>query len=103
MQYRQLGDTDLIVSRICFGCWQLSPRFWGDVDLEPWRAAIRAALDCGVNFIDTADAYGDGYAETELGNFLASEKLRDRFVLATKFYWNFETEDRSTMTKAPLR
>jgi aryl-alcohol dehydrogenase-like predicted oxidoreductase len=94
MQYRQLGDTDLIVSRICFGCWQLSPRFWGDVDLEPWRAAIRAALDCGVNFIDTADAYGDGYAETELGNFLAAEKLRDRFVLATKFYWNFETEDR---------
>ena len=40
MRYRQLGDTDLIVSRICFGCWQLSPRFRGNVDLERWRAAI---------------------------------------------------------------
>ncbi|MCF7838609.1 MAG: aldo/keto reductase [Candidatus Marinimicrobia bacterium] len=90
MQYRQLGQTDLMVSRICFGCWQLSPRFWGDVAVEPWEAAVRKALDVGVNFIDTADAYGDGAAEAALGNLLASEGLRDRFILATKFLWNFE-------------
>ncbi len=94
MEYTQLGTTDLNVSRICFGCWQLSPRFWGDVDLEPWRDALRAALDVGVNFIDTADAYGEGYAEDELGKFFADSGLRDRYVLATKFYWNFETEMR---------
>lgn len=94
MQYTQLGTTDLNVSRICFGCWQLWPRFWGEVDLDEWRAALRASLDSGVNFIDTADAYGDGFAESSLGDFFAAEGCRDRFVLATKFYWNFETESR---------
>jgi len=94
MDYTQLGRTDLMVSRICFGCWQLSPRYWGEVDLAQWRTAVRAALDAGVNFIDTADAYGDGYAESSLGDFLAAEGLRDKFILATKFYWNFEQEER---------
>ncbi|MCA9417521.1 MAG: aldo/keto reductase, partial [Candidatus Omnitrophica bacterium] len=92
MEYRQLGKTDLIVSRICFGCWQLSPRFWGEVPLEPWHAALKKSVDLGVNFIDTADAYGDGYAEESLGDFLKKEGLRDKFILATKFYWNFQGE-----------
>ncbi len=91
MQYRQLGQTDLNVSRICFGCWQLSPSWWGEVPVEPWAAAVQAALDAGVNFIDTADAYGDGLAETELGKLFQREGHRDRFVLATKFDWNFST------------
>ncbi len=94
MQYAQLGKTDLRVSRICFGCWQLSPAWWGAVPLGPWEKAVTAALDAGVNFIDTADAYGDGAAETALGDLLARENLRDRFVLATKFYWNFERPER---------
>lgn len=92
MQHRQLGKTDLIVSRICFGCWQLSPRFWGEVPLDPWHEALRRSVDLGVNFIDTADAYGDGYAEETLGDYLHKEGLRDEFVLATKFYWNFQKE-----------
>jgi len=99
MKYAQLGKTDLTVSRICFGCWQLSPRFWGDVDLGPWGKAIRRALDLGVNFIDTADAYGDGYAESSLGDFLAKEGLRDRFIVATKFFWNFQGERRHPDTR----
>jgi len=90
VKYTQLGRTDLIVSRICFGCWQLSPRFWGQVDLDQWRAALNSALDLGVSFIDTADAYGEGYAESSLGDWFAREKTRDRFVLATKFYHDFE-------------
>jgi len=94
MQYTQLGKTDLVVSRICFGCWQLSPRFWGEVPLEEWRQALRSAMDLGVNFVDTADAYGEGYAEESLGDFLAAEKCRDRFLIATKFYWNFEQAER---------
>lgn len=99
MRNRQLGKTDLVVSRICFGCWQLSPRFWGEVPLEPWKAAVKKALDVGVNFIDTADAYGEGYAEASLGQFLAAEGLRDRFALATKFYWNFEGKTRHPDTR----
>lgn len=99
MQYVQLGKTDLTVSRICFGCWQLSPRFWGEIPLKPWEQALRKALDLGVNFIDTANAYGDGYAEECLGKFLAAEKLRDRFIIATKFYWNFRGEERFPDTR----
>lgn len=94
MKHTQLGATDLIVSRICFGCWQLSPKFWGEVPIEPWRAALKKALDVGINFIDTADAYGDGYAESCLGDLLKKEGLRDRFIIATKFFWNFEGEKR---------
>jgi aryl-alcohol dehydrogenase-like predicted oxidoreductase len=94
VQYQQLGHTDLIVSRICFGCWQLSPRFWGKVPLKDWREAVNEAVDLGINFIDTAGAYGDGYAETSLGNHLARTRLRDRFIIATKFYWNFRAPER---------
>jgi len=93
LDYVRLGKTDLEVSRICFGCWQLSPRFWGQVDLDEWRAALRKAADVGVNFIDTADAYGEGYAESSLGDWFAADGMRDRFVLATKFYHNFEDPD----------
>ncbi|TVR54386.1 MAG: aldo/keto reductase [Spirochaetaceae bacterium] len=94
MEYVQLGKTDLMVSRICFGCWQLSPAFWGDVAIDPWQDAVRAALDVGVNFIDTADAYGEGLAESELGQLLAADRLRDRFIVATKFYWRFTNGER---------
>ena len=89
MQLRTLGSSDLQVSPICFGCWQLSPAWWGVVPVEPWAKAVKTALDHGVNFIDIADAYGDGLAETELGKLFQREGVRDRFVLATKFYWNF--------------
>jgi aryl-alcohol dehydrogenase-like predicted oxidoreductase len=99
MQYLQLGKTDLRVSRICFGCWQLSPRFWGDIPQDEWTAAVRRSLDLGVNFIDTADAYGDGFAEESLGRVLRAHNLRDRFLIATKFYWNFEGEGRFPDTR----
>lgn len=89
MKYTRLGTTDLEVSRICFGCWQLSPSFWGEVPTGPWADAVRSALKLGVNFIDTADAYGEGHAETELGKLLKQDGTRDQFVLATKFFWNF--------------
>jgi aryl-alcohol dehydrogenase-like predicted oxidoreductase len=88
--YRQLGKTDLMVSRICFGCWQQSPAYWGELAQDVWEKAVVGALDHGVNFIDTADAYGDGYAETRLGQVLAQHGLRDRYLIATKFYWNFD-------------
>lgn len=99
MKYLQLGKTDLMVSRICFGCWQLSPKFWGDVPVEAWQGAVRKAVDLGINFIDTADAYGDGYAEEMLGDLVKREGLRERLVVATKFYWNFERDPRIPDTR----
>jgi aryl-alcohol dehydrogenase-like predicted oxidoreductase len=89
MKYIQLGRTDLNVSRLCFGCWQLSPNFWGNISHEDWKKAVNRSLDLGINFIDTADAYGDGDGETLLGDYLKEQKLRDKFIIATKFYWNF--------------
>ncbi len=99
MQYRQLGQTDLKVSKICFGSWQLSPHFWGDVPLKPWEAALREAIANGINFFDTADAYGNGHAEKSLGAFFKREGLRDKIVLASKFYWNFTHDTRLPDTR----
>ncbi|MCM8822990.1 MAG: aldo/keto reductase [Candidatus Omnitrophica bacterium] len=93
MKYTQIGKTDLIVSRICFGCWQLSPRFWGNISIEQWNIALERAMELGINFIDTADVYGDGMAETVLGEFLQSHKCRQKLIIATKFYWNFQDPD----------
>ncbi|HOK79715.1 MAG TPA: aldo/keto reductase [bacterium] len=90
MKYIQLGKTDLVVSRICFGCWQLSPRFWGNISLDDWNAAMKKAMDAGINFIDTAQAYGEGYAERVLGDFLEKNRCRKNLIIATKFYWNIE-------------
>lgn len=94
MQYMQLGKSGLLVSRICFGCWQLSPRFWGEVAIGPWRKALDTAVGLGVNFIDTAGAYGDGYAEEMLGDYFKDSGNREHFVLATKFYWTFKKAKR---------
>ena len=85
------GATGLSVSPICFGTWQLSPRFWGDVPKADMLAAMRGAVDVGVNFFDTADAYGDGHAETVLGEFLR-EAPRDEVVVCTKVFNHFNPD-----------
>jgi len=86
-----LGHTELKVSPVCFGTWQLSPRFWGEVPKESVLAAMNRAFDGGVNFFDTADAYGDGYGETVLGEFLAG-KPRDELVICTKVFNHFNPD-----------
>ena len=86
-----LGRTELKVSPVCFGTWQLSPRFWGEVPKESVLAAMNRAFDGGVNFFDTADAYGDGYGETVLGEFLAG-KPRDELVICTKVFNHFNPD-----------
>lgn len=93
----------LEVSRIAVGCWQLSPRFWGEVDLDVWKKALDAALEAGVNFLDTADAYGDGMAEEALGDYFRERGNREDWVLATKFYWDFSTTppEGSTLDRFP--
>jgi len=85
------GSTNLQVSPVCFGTWQLSPRFWGPQPEEELIAAMQAAFDSGINFYDTAEAYGDGLAETVLGKFLRRVP-RDRVVVATKVFNHFNTD-----------
>jgi len=81
MQYRQLGRTPWKVSDISFGAWAIGGS-WGAVDDKDSTAALHAAIDCGVNFIDTADVYGMGRSER-----LIAQLRRDRsepIVVATK-------------------
>lgn len=85
MRYVTFGRTGLTVSTICLGTWQLGGE-WGPVDRERAIAAIRRAREHGVNFFDTAQAYGFGASEELLGEALAPDltQRRDDIVLATK-------------------
>jgi aryl-alcohol dehydrogenase-like predicted oxidoreductase len=85
------GATGLEVSPICFGTWQLSPRFWGEQSKADALAAMHVAYEAGINFYDTADAYGDGYAETVVGEFLAG-KPRESYVICTKVFNHFNPD-----------
>jgi aryl-alcohol dehydrogenase-like predicted oxidoreductase len=82
MRYRQLGRTDMHVSEIGFGAWAIGG-FWGQVDDEQSMRALHAAIDDGVNFIDTADVYGDGRSEQLIAR-LKRERPRDQIWVATK-------------------
>lgn len=85
------GATGLSVSPVCFGTWQLSPRFWGEQPRDVIKTAMHAALDAGINFYDTSDAYGDGLAETVLGEFI-SEVQRDRVIVTTKIFNHYNAD-----------
>jgi len=85
------GATGLQVSPVCFGTWQLSPRFWGVQPEEELIAAMRAAFDNGINFYDTAEAYGDGLAETVLGKFIKTVP-REQVVITTKVFNHFNED-----------
>ena len=61
MQYRRLGRTGYEISAISFGAWAIGAD-WGSVDDADSLAALHAAADVGINFIDTADVYGDGHS-----------------------------------------
>lgn len=84
MQYRTLGSTGLRVSELCLGTWGLGGQ-WGS-DIEPGIAAIQRAFELGVNFFDTAYAYGEGAAEAALARGLGTliDTHRDELVIATK-------------------
>jgi aryl-alcohol dehydrogenase-like predicted oxidoreductase len=81
MKYRMLGKTGLRVSVIGLGTMVHGGHF-GPMKDEESLGAIETALEVGVNFIDTSDAYGVGYSETLLGNALKGK--RDKVILATK-------------------
>lgn len=82
MQYRRLGSTGWEVSAIGFGAWALGAD-WGAVTDDDALAALHAGVDSGVNFIDTADVYGDGRSEQLVGRLLR-ERPDDEIYVATK-------------------
>jgi aryl-alcohol dehydrogenase-like predicted oxidoreductase len=83
MRYRRLGDSDLEVSEISLGSWLT---YSGGVEREKAEACVNRAFEVGINFIDTANVYGRGIAETFLGEVLQT-RPRDSYVLATKLFF----------------
>ncbi len=81
MQYRALGRTGWQVSTVSFGAWAIGGS-WGSVDDKESLAALHKAIDCGVNFIDTADVYGDGHSERLVAKVLKERK--EKIHVATK-------------------
>jgi aryl-alcohol dehydrogenase-like predicted oxidoreductase len=82
MEYRMLGRTGLSVSTISFGAWAIGGS-WGAVDDEESMRTLHAAIDSGVNFIDTADVYGDGRSERLVAR-LRRERPGETIHVATK-------------------
>ncbi len=81
MKYRSLGRTPWKVSEISFGTWAIGSA-WGPVDDSESFAALNKAIDCGVNFIDTADVYGMGHSERLIARLKRERK--EEIVVATK-------------------
>jgi aryl-alcohol dehydrogenase-like predicted oxidoreductase len=81
MRYRPLGRTGWQVSDISFGAWAIGSA-WGHVSDEDSLAALNKAIDCGVNFIDTADVYGDGHSERLVAQL--KKRRKEEIVVATK-------------------
>ncbi len=94
MEYINLGNSGLKVSRLCLGCMTFGSKKWRDWVLEEPDAEkiIKHALDQGINFFDTADMYSNGVSEEIVGNIMNRLVKRDAYVLATKVF--FPTGDK---------
>ena len=90
MKYRKLGDSDLEVSEISLGSWLT---YGVGVEAEKARACLDEAFNQGINFIDTANIYGRGAAESFLGEALQGRE-RASYVLATKLFFPMTETDR---------
>jgi len=87
MQYRNLGRSGLVVSRICLGgnSWGAAGRrTWAAFDAAASRPFFKRALDLGINFFDTADVYNQGASEEAIGAGLIGSVARDELVITTK-------------------
>src|SRR5438105_13804586 len=84
MEYAKIAGTALEVSRVGLGTWAIGGWMWGGTDEGESVATIHAAIERGVNLIDTAPAYGFGRSEEIVGRAVADGGLRSRVVIATK-------------------
>ena len=82
MKYTNIGTSNLEVSSICLGTWVFGGDCWGEVDDAVSARVVEAAIDKGINFIDTAPIYGSGRSEEVIGKAIKGK--RDSLVIATK-------------------
>jgi 1-deoxyxylulose-5-phosphate synthase len=88
MEYVNLGKTGLKVSRLCLGCMTYGTPQWRDwvLDEDASRPFFQRALECGINFFDTADVYSLGVSEEVTGRALKDFAKRDEVIIATKVF-----------------
>src|SRR5680860_837538 len=93
MRYVYLGNSSIKVSVIGFGAWAIGGKWWGGTDEKNSIRAISASLSTGVNFIDTAPAYGQGLSEELVAKAIKGK--RDKVILATKcgLRWDLDKGD----------
>ncbi|MEX2236590.1 MAG: aldo/keto reductase [Dehalococcoidia bacterium] len=89
MRYREIGSTGIKVSELGFGVWTLATTWWGKHDDASAQGLLKASLDLGVNFFDTADSYGQGRGETLLAD-LTKTVPRESIVIASKFGYDWQ-------------
>src|SRR5258706_1224870 len=94
MQKRQLGNSGLEVSALGLGCMGMSFGYGPPKEEQEMISVIRAAVDLGVTFFDTAEVYGPFINEELVGKALSP--LRDQVVIATKFGWAFDAGGKQT-------
>lgn len=82
MEYLNLGKSDLKVSAIGLGAWQAGAKGWGKILDSDVKNAILTSIEMGLNFIDTAEVYGDGHSESVIGEAISD--IRDDVIIATK-------------------
>jgi aryl-alcohol dehydrogenase-like predicted oxidoreductase len=100
VEYRQLGRTDMKVAVISFGAWAIGGT-WGPTDDQESLTALNRAIDLGVNFIDTADVYGDGHSEKLIAK-LRKNRPHDTIFVATKAGRRLPSQTPDGYTRANL-
>ncbi|HYE04393.1 MAG TPA: aldo/keto reductase [Planctomycetota bacterium] len=100
---RELGSTGMVISAVGFGAWAIGGWMWGDQDDADSRAAIAAALDAGVDWIDTAPIYGSGRSERLVGEALRALPSDRRPLVFTKFGLGADSANRrQSATRADI-
>ena len=84
LEYINIDGTNLVSSRIALGTWAIGGWMWGGTDEKESIRTIHAALDQGINLIDTAPIYGEGRSEEIVGEALRQHGRRDSIIVATK-------------------
>jgi aryl-alcohol dehydrogenase-like predicted oxidoreductase len=101
MEYTEISGTEMKVSRIAQGTWAIGGWMWGGTDERESIRTIHAALDKGINLIDTAPVYGFGVSEEIVGKAIAERGHREKLFIATKV--GLEWHDGSVTRNSSLR
>ncbi|WP_299016274.1 aldo/keto reductase [uncultured Polaribacter sp.] len=101
MNYRKLGKTNLDISEISLGTWQVGGKWGSDFSFKNAENIIKTAIDNGINFIDTADVYSDGLSEKVVGEIVRSSN--EEVYIATKCGRQLNPHTNNAYTTAALR